>query len=235
MCQKCCALNLPLRPSFAAKDPPVCPVCQVQYLATDEYRNWQITDYLQKEARTFITFKNPIAHGQALALIARNIRVKKEHYPPIRALYACLLQAEQFVHFTTYGISHQFIGALKLAAQRVPIRGVVTNAEGDTVRELKEFPSEAPRLQIQVFGSGDRVSDVPHQKLIAVDGLVAFKGSTNLTISGWRKAEKGLDLLEVVTDVDQVIKLHNEYFSPLWGKHSACANIIEMQSDDIPF
>jgi len=115
----------------------------------------------------------------------------------------------------------------------VPIRGVVTNAEGETVRELKEFPSEAPRLQIQVFGSGDRVYDVPHQKLIVVDGLVAFKGSANLTLSGWRKAEKGLDLLEVVTDVDQVIKLHNEYFAPLWGKHSDFSDTIEMS--DMPF
>lgn len=234
MCQKCCALNLPPRPSFASKDPIACPVCQVKYLSTDDYRNWQFLEYLRKEAGTSIEFKNPIAHGQHLASIARHFRAKKEHYPPVRALFAFLLQAEQFVHFTTYGISHQFIGALKLAAQRVTIRGVVTNAASNAIRELKEFPNEAPRLQIQAFGSGDRVYDVPHQKLIVVDGLVAFKGSTNLTVSGWRKAERGLDLLEVVTDVDQVIKIHNEYFSPLWGQHSDCGDTIEMEHD-IPF
>jgi PLD-like domain len=219
MCQKCCALNLPLPPSSLTEKPVVCPVCQVKYLPTNEYPTWALKEYLKEEGAALSSLKNPIVHGQALALIARNFRAKDEDYPPICALYACLLQAQQFVHFTTYGISYEFIGALKLAAQRVTIRGVVTNVNADAVRELTEFPSEAPRLRIAVFGSGDRVYDVPHQKLIVVDGLVAFKGSTNLTIPGWRKAQKGLDLLEMVTDVAQVIKLHNEYFSPLWGQH----------------
>jgi hypothetical protein len=34
-------------------------------------------------------------------------------------LLNAFLEATQFIHFTTFGISHIFIGALKLTAQRV--------------------------------------------------------------------------------------------------------------------
>ena len=48
---------------------------------------------------------------------------------------------------------------------------------------------------------------------------VAFDGSTNLTTHGLRQAEKKLDRLRIVTDAQEVRKLNNEYFSPVWMKH----------------
>jgi hypothetical protein len=75
-----------------------------------------------------------------------------------------------------------------------------------------------------------------HQKLVIIDGLLAFKGSANLTLNGWRKAAKGLDLVEVVTDVNEVTQLHNEYFSPAWGQSSKHDDTIEMEDNShIPF
>jgi len=38
----------------------------------------------------------------------------------------------------------------------------------------------------------------------------------NLTISGMRRADRGLDVSEVVTNVDEVTKLNNKYFAPVW-------------------
>jgi len=130
-------------------------------------------------------------------------------------------------------MSHQFIGALKLVSQRIPVRGIVSGADAPTIRELKEFPREAPRFQCQIFAESDLIRDFPHQKLIVVDGLIAIKGSTNLSLSGWRKVTQDLELLEVVTNVNGVIDLNNRYFSPLWGKCSELGDNIEM--DDIPF
>ena len=37
-----------------------------------------------------------------------------------------------------------------------------------------------------------------------MDGLLAFKGSTNLTNAAMRKADTGLDVSEVVTDYQAV-------------------------------
>jgi hypothetical protein len=222
LCQKCCALNCP--PSLSYEEygkSIVCPVCQVEYIpVVNEYNYWQLEKYLDEEALTSIEFKNPIVHAKALARIVRNIKSKESSYPPIRGLFDLLLAAKQFVHFTSYGISHQFIGALKLLAQRINIRGIVTGVDDATAREIKEFPDEAQNLQIYIFDEKDGARDVPHQKLIVVDGLIAIKGSTNLTLNGWRKAAKGLDLLEIVTNIAEVTKLHNEYFSPLWASTS---------------
>jgi hypothetical protein len=141
---------------------------------------------------------------------------------------------KQFIHFTTYNMSYQFIGALKLVSQRVPVRGIVAGADASTIWELKELPREAPRFQCQVFAESDAIRDFPHQKLIVVDGLVAIKGSTNLTLNGWRKVNQDLELLEVVTNVNSVIELNNRYFSPLWGKWSDVGDSIDMH-DDMPF
>src|SRR5262249_21598106 len=51
--------------------------------------------------------------------------------------------------------------------------------------------------------------DVPHKKLIVIDGLLAFKGSANLTQTAWRSAEQGMDIIEVVSNISEVSRLHN--------------------------
>jgi hypothetical protein len=61
-----------------------------------------------------------------------------------------------------------------------------------------------------------------------IDGLVAFKGSANLTLTGWRKAMKGLDHVEVVTNVTEVIDLHNKLFSPVWAQFSKIGDAVRI-------
>lgn len=67
---------------------------------------------------------------------------------------------------------------------------------------------------------------MPHQKLVVIDGLLAFKGSVNLTPTAWRKAALGYDEVEVLTDVEKVINLHNCYFSPIWADLSEYGNTV---------
>lgn len=79
-------------------------------------------------------------------------------------------------------------------------------------------------------------SPIPHQKILVIDVLIAFKGSANLTLSGWRKAANGREFLEIVTNIDDVIDLNNRFFSPVWADLNNIHNEIEMVSEeDISF
>ena len=115
-------------------------------------------------------------------------------------------------------MSHQVIGALKLASMRVPVYGFASNVTTGAFVELTQNPDEAPNFIVKVFPSDDPRApyDAPHQKLVVVDGLIAFKGSTNLTNTGMRRADRGLDLSETVTDYAEVTTLNNKLFAPVW-------------------
>ena len=134
----------------------------------------------------------------------------------MRTFFEVIARAKYFVHFTSWGISHVMIGALKMASMKVPVYGFVSDVATSARVELTEFPSEAPQLTAKVIPSTQGIYDAPHQKILIIDGLVAFKGSTNLTNAGPRRADRGLDVSEVVTDYQQVTDLNNKYFAPVW-------------------
>ena len=58
-------------------------------------------------------------------------------------------RAKLFVHFTSWGISHVLIGALKATSMHVPVYGFVSNVESGARVELTEYPDEAPKLKSQ--------------------------------------------------------------------------------------
>ena len=138
-----------------------------------------------------------------------------------RTFFEVLSRARYFVHFATWGISHRQIGALKLASMRVPVYGFASEVADHTRVELTEFPDEAPNMKAEVIESRRGAWDRPHQKIFIVDGLVAFKGSANLTNNGLRNADRGLDISEVVTDFAEVTELNNKYFAPVWRRTTA--------------
>ena len=213
LCERCYALLIDV-------GRVVCPVCGVQYIATDRYP--MPGEYLRSKGLE-LNYKDLIEHSQRLARIPRKTREsvmtpygQYAPYPPIRALFEALQNAEKFVHFTTYGISVLILGALKLTAQSVDVRGIVSGIKHDMVlREITEYHDEAPRLKLQVFPNDS--PHFPHQKIVVIDGLLAFKGSANLTDFAWRKAAQGREVIEPVTDLNEVIDLHNRYFSPVWA------------------
>ena len=199
-----------------------CPICGVRYLATDEFPTCGL--YLAHKGLD-VRFDDLFGHCQDLAQIARKTReslaAPTPYYPPMRALLTALQTAQQFVHFTTYGLSALLLGALKLTGQRIDVRGIVSGLKNDAmIRELTDYADEAPRLNLRVYPSDAQY--FPHQKIIVIDGLLAFKGSANMTDFGWRKAAHGREVIEPVTDVAEVVDLHNRFFSPVWaGDHSA--------------
>lgn len=228
MCEKCCALNLP-DPDYGSDEEIVCPVCKVRYVSTGDVGPWDFKHYFENRGGT-IKFKDPLEHAKQLARIVSSYR-NSSPFPALRLLLSALDIAEQFVHFTSFGMTHLVVGALKVVAQKVHVRGIVSSP-GDSSSELSEFPNEAPNLNVHCFSTDSRLRDVPHQKLIVIDGLLAFKGSVNLTQAGWRKVDKGLDMLDIVTDISEVIRLHNEFFSPVWGSVSDQGESIDLQDTD---
>jgi hypothetical protein len=231
-CVKCRALLQ--TDLLGAEGPLECPVCKVRYESTDKMSTWEVWRYLEINGG-YIPLKNTTEHGRTLATVATRIQQpNKEWFPPLLGFFEALNSAKYFVHFTTYGISHLLVGALKLASLRVAVRGIVSNADDSMRTELTGHRRETPQFEVKTFSNQEANSNTPHQKLIVVDGLLAFKGSVNLTLQGWRKVGKELDILDIETDVDKVITLHNRYFSTLWGQFSDIGSDIQM-TDDLPF
>jgi hypothetical protein len=227
-CMRC--LGLLRRGPFprGADGHPICPLCNVTYIPTDEYAAYEAGKFL-KDMRHQIEYRDVLAQCKKLAGIAEGIR--HQYRSPLRGLLQALGSAESFVHFTTYGISHQFIGILRLLSQRIQISGVVSlpqsdNEKATTKAELENYGEEGPLLSVKVVDAL-RGKDFPHQKVLVIDGLLAFKGSTNLTLSGWRKAAKDLDMAEIVTNTDEIIELNNRYFASVWCDPDAAAIAME--------
>jgi hypothetical protein len=216
-CQNCLALlkTVPLNQQRRIQ----CPVCNIHYLVNDidKFRS-----YFRKQ-NLYIDFDEPIKHCKSLASIAMRLHQNSPDYPFLRGLLAALNQAQSFINCTSWGISHQFIGFLKMAAQRVKVRAIISLPPDQAwlLPELECYKNEAPNLEIKaICASNNTWDELPHQKLVVIDGLLAFKGSANLTQTAWRKAAKGFDELEIVTDIEKVIHLHNRYFSPIWAELS---------------
>lgn len=196
-----------------------CRVCSVGLLF-DNSDFWQpptLYEYF-KQSHHHIDQRDRLAHATTLAKLVRDSRATT-HTPPwptMRLLFEALSRARHFVHFASWGISHIMIGALKATSMRVPVYGFASNLHANTRAELVDFPTETPQFHPRAIDSGNGAVSAPHQKLIIVDGLLAFKGSTNLTQQGIRNADSGLDISEAVTNFAEVTDLNNRYFAPVW-------------------
>jgi hypothetical protein len=236
VCPACRGLYLIPKTIREPEHAETCPVCKVRYnMPTwiDDpphiYKMLGFGGYRLGES-------NMLAHARTLANTLQSSKpsiIRTTPWPTMRLLLEILARAKLFVHFTSWGISHLLIGALKATSMRVPVYGLVSNVEDYTKAELLDYPSEAPNFKVQVIKSAQGIYEAPHQKLVVVDGLIAFKGSTNLTNAGMRRADRLLDVTEVETNVGKVLDLNNRYFSPVWKKLTAPGDDYEM--DWAPF
>lgn len=217
---------------------PYCPVCHVEFIR-GEYASEDRSVYNWfDEQGSAISFGTELfEHARILAKVVKDSRGSgwQEPWPTMRLLFETLSRARSFVHFASWGISHQLVGVLKLTSIRVPVYGFVSSADRQITSELTKFPNETPRLNAKVISPRDTNFDAPHQKLVVVDGLLGFKGSTNLTNSAMRKADSGLDVSEVITEHQAVADFNNRFFAPVWKKITAgdCKEIAMW--DDPPF
>ena len=235
-CENC--LSLWSRDYFKDLKDRSCRYCGVKYVSDSSTPGASISEYLRKEGFA-IEFTDPLSHARDLAKIARNIALRENppdpeywEYPYMKALLQAFAVAQSFVHFVTFGSLPDFmIGVMKLAAQRIHVNGVVSSPGGSSLsrvlKSVNEDKAEASKLKLKVLAS--EVEDLPHQKLVVVDGLFAFKGSANLHHQAWRKAEDKKENIEVVTDIQEVVRLNNTYFSPAWRPHKSGAGVGGLQ------
>jgi phosphatidylserine/phosphatidylglycerophosphate/cardiolipin synthase-like enzyme len=196
-----------------------------------DYQMTELSKFLEDEHHA-VKFGDVMAHSKRLAELVvqaqgRQYRVPKP-WPTMRLLLAALSEAQAFVHFATYGISHQLLGALKLTSMRVPVCGWASMVDSNTRAEMDEYPTETPKFKAKAIASKHWLDAVPHQKLVIIDGLLAFTGSANLTNTGLRHVDRAFDIGAVVTDLDQVRRLNDSYFSNVWATisdRSATENI----------
>lgn len=221
----------------------LCPVCQSVFVKDEWSQEKFAWRWLRTQGHAINHGKELMDHSRGLAQLLRSAEgtpasssgfFGRDPWPTTRLLFEVLARARHFVHFTTYGISHVMIGALKVTSMRVPVYGFASNVMDSARVELTEMPAEAPKFHVKVVPSSTMAQDAPHQKLIVVDGLLAFKGSANLTSAGLRKADRGLDISEVVTDYEQVTQLNNKYFAPVW-KRLTVGDSQEILMDGPPF
>ncbi len=202
-----------------------CGVCGVEFVE-GEYapEDKGVYDWLKEQGSTISLGSDLFEHSRLLAKLVRDSRGRgswREPWPTMRLLFEVLSRARSFVHFASWGISHQLVGVLKLTSIRVPVYGFVSSADRQITSELTDFPKETPRLNAKVISPRNTTFEAPHQKLVIVDGLLGFKGSTNLTSGAMRKADTGLDVSEVITDFQAVSDFNNRFFAPVWKKITA--------------
>jgi hypothetical protein len=237
VCEKCLALltEAPRPDRQKPTQNPKCPVCSVEYATSQKFSSYNVGGYLD-EMDCGLRFTGLLEHCKELADAITTPHYVKTERPPLRMLLAALSRAQLFVHFSSWGLTSFFAGVLKLIAQKTVVRGIVSSIDERILDEITDLKTEVPsgNLEVITFLRGDWADDPPHQKLIVIDGLLAFKGSANLTEQGWRKAGRGRDHIEPVTNVAEVIALHNKLFSPVWASKSKKGAVIEMANAE-PF
>ncbi|MCI0486698.1 MAG: phospholipase D family protein [Blastocatellia bacterium] len=214
-----------------------CSVCQLEYVPTSSYSRSAVASYLA-DMSCHIKSVADLNHARQLARIGSDVRRGDPHYPPVRGLLEALSRARDFAHFTTFNMSRVMVGALKVTAQRISVRGAVSAIDSALLAELVDYREEAPGLSVKAYDSDPDETKRIHENMIVIDGLLAFKGPANLTMSEWRKAayqypdrEGGGSTSKsetVVTDVEEVIALHNSNFSPRWARMSMIGDKITM-------
>jgi hypothetical protein len=235
ICPACRGLMRSIKSDYRQKPTDhSCSVCEVKYDVEIDGgddptwdRAWTVSthDYFKRNG-LLLDHADLLSHATKLAEVVRESRgagprLRRDPWPTMRTFFEVVSRARYFVHFASWGMSHQLVGALKMASMRVPVYGFASNVDAGTRAELTEYPTEAPGLIAKVIPTEQNIYDAPHQKLLIVDGLVAFKGSANLTNAGLRRADRGLDLSETVTDYAKVTELNNKYFAPVWRRITA--------------
>jgi hypothetical protein len=203
----------------------ICPVCRLTFVNSGvlnpEYTNYdRMREFYRTEAPSLtIDYKNITDHCKRLAVVANRFdgddNLKRDIY------FQALNEAKYFVHFMTWGnVGEIFQSAFKMISLRkVRIRGITANSNRPLEFKNSFFGGyEIYNISNTATSNGYRDNSMPHQKITIIDGLLMFKGSANLSKASWEAADADGELIEISTNLDEIVKTHNKLFSPWWQK-----------------
>jgi len=111
--------------------------------------------------------------------------------------------AKNFINVGTYVLDDYFAAELKNKYNDIINVHVIIGQKGkDLIRIIKS---------INTFKFFIKYYPEFHLKLIVIDGILAFKGSANLTVNGWK--EDAIELREMVTIPEEVRELNNKFLT----------------------
>jgi phosphatidylserine/phosphatidylglycerophosphate/cardiolipin synthase-like enzyme len=139
-------------------------------------------------------------------------------YRPLNYLIQALNKSQHFIHIATESIDVFFIGmlAMKYYESDIEIHIIVWHPQ-KIYPKLKRLMEHSIFMRgyehgIRPFTRGILVETVSeaHQKLIVLDGRVAFYGSANTTLDGWTRSG---ELIQFTTDKGEIQNLNRDLFS----------------------
>ncbi len=152
-----------------------------------------------------------------LLQIGERLRSPTVDQPSLRLLLQALSGARYYVHFLSYGLSPEFIGALNMAAMRIPVNGVVSNADPALCAALRHASVQVPQFNTRCLAAPTTWTASPHERLVVIDGVLALRGRVSLTMRSWHDHSlRDRCGVSVEMDPRRVAKLNNQHFVPLW-------------------
>lgn len=138
-----------------------------------------------------------------------------DFYPP-SLLYKAVKQAKHFVHLLTRSVDSSMLDVL--GQTDIQVRGFISSTEGiNNLSRLNHYNQGNWQKGLGFFQN-------IHTKLLVIDGVLAFKGSANLSEYAWRGAFGNYpkDIIEIVIDPLEIARLNNLYFVPTWSNGQSC-------------
>ncbi len=142
----------------------------------------------------------------------------RPQYRPLNYLIQAINRTKHFIHIVTESIDGFFIGMLstKFFESDVDIHLIVWHPQ-KMYPDLKRLMEHSVFVKgyergIRPFARGILVETIAdaHQKLVILDGLVAFYGSANATLDGWTRQG---ELIKFTTDLDEIQELNRNFFA----------------------
>lgn len=147
----------------------------------------------------------------------------RPYYRPLNYLLDALRLAKGFVNIATESMDGFFLGmlALKQSEPDIEQRVMIWHPQRlyQDFSQLMDHSTIVKGYQRRENGISRGLLVVTvsnaHQKLVVIDGCIAFKGSANASLDAW--TGQG-NIIEFVTDRDEIWKLNRKYFAAYMAK-----------------
>ena len=147
----------------------------------------------------------------------------RPQYRPLNYLIESVVEAKCFINIVAESIDKFFVGLLapKLYQKDMAISIIIWHPQR-IYRDLRRLWKHSILLKgyadvERPFTRGIFMEQIneAHQKLIVIDGLVAFYGSANATLDGWSREG---EMVRFTTDMQEIQELNRNFYARFMAK-----------------